>query len=153
MNKAAAQRYAKTKVFTATPEQLQLMLYDGGLRFAEMARAALLEKNYEQSFKNISRVQRIVMELTSTLRHDIAPEICKNLAAIYAFVYRRLTEANCQRKTEPLDEAIRLLKYQRQTWALLMDKTGKQKAAQAASQIPDLPPPDQHMEATISLQG
>jgi flagellar protein FliS len=153
MNKSVAQRYMKTTVFTATPEQLQLMLYDGGIRFAEMGRAALLEKNFEQSFKYLSRAQRIVMELTGTLRHDVAPAICKNLAAIYAFVYRRLTEANSQRKIEALDEAVRLLKYQRETWVLLMQQTGKQKAAQAAQQIPDVPPPSERMEATISLQG
>jgi len=37
-NPQAAQNYLKTKVFTATPEQLQLMLYDGAIRFGEQAR-------------------------------------------------------------------------------------------------------------------
>ena len=32
-NPQAAQQYLRTKVLTATPEQLQLMLYDGALRF------------------------------------------------------------------------------------------------------------------------
>ena len=36
MTAQAAQNYLKTKVFTATPEQLQLMLYDGALRFGEL---------------------------------------------------------------------------------------------------------------------
>lgn len=34
-----------TRVFTATPEQLQMMLYDGAIRFAEQARPALEKKD------------------------------------------------------------------------------------------------------------
>lgn len=151
MNKSAVQLYMKAKVFTATPEQLQLMLYDGVIRFMEQARAGLLEKNYEESFKGISRAQKIVIELTSSLRHDVSPEMCKNLAGIYAFVYRQLTEANSERKVEPLDVSIRLFKYQRQTWALLMDKLGQQKATAAANEL-DVPAPDPRMEASISVR-
>ncbi|MDB5290844.1 MAG: Flagellar protein FliS, partial [Phycisphaerales bacterium] len=35
MNPQAAQNYLRTRVLTATPEQLQMMLYDGAIRFAE----------------------------------------------------------------------------------------------------------------------
>ena len=38
MNPKAAQQYFRTKVLTATPEQLQLMLFDGALRFGEQAK-------------------------------------------------------------------------------------------------------------------
>ena len=51
----AQQNYLRTKVLTATPEQLQLMLYDGAIRFAEQAKVALLNKNYEESYRLISR--------------------------------------------------------------------------------------------------
>ena len=68
MNPQAAQNYLRTKVLTATPEQLQLMLYDGAIRFGEQARAALNEKNYEQSYNLISRMQKIITELSCSLR-------------------------------------------------------------------------------------
>ena len=41
MNPNAAQNYLRMRVMTATPEQLQMMLYDGAIRFAEQGRAAL----------------------------------------------------------------------------------------------------------------
>lgn len=147
-----AHNYLKTKVFTATPEQLQLMLYDGAIRFGEQARMALEQGKYDQSFELISRTQKIIAEMTASLRHDVSPELCGKLAALYNFVYRKLIEANIDHKVESLDEALEILRYQRETWVLLLDQLGKTKAAAAASKL-DLPEPSARMEASISMQG
>jgi flagellar protein FliS len=152
MNPKAAQNYLRTRVLTATPEQLQMMLYDGAIRFAESARPALEQKDWETSFNLISRAQSIINELTSTLRHDESPDLCGRLAALYNYVYRKLIEANVQHSMESLDEALRILRFQRQTWGLLMEKLTKQKATAAASRL-DIPAPDARMEASISVQG
>jgi len=152
MNPQGAQNYLRTQVLTATPEQLQMMLYDGAIRFAEQARPALAAKNWEASYLAISRAQKIITELTSSLRHDIAPELCGRLASIYNFIYRKLVEANVDHKAEALDEAIKILKFQRETWEMLLKQLGRQKAAEAARKI-DVPAPDARMEASISMQG
>src|SRR5882724_301008 len=98
MTGQAANSYLRTKVLTATPEQLQMMLYDGALRFCEQARAALVEKNYEQSYNLISRVQKILMEMICSLKHDVSPDLCGKLAALYNYAYRKLIEANIDHK-------------------------------------------------------
>jgi flagellar protein FliS len=152
MNPNAAQNYLRTRVMTATPEQLQMMLYDGAIRFAESARPALEKKDWESSFNLLSRAQAIITELNSTLKADVAPDLCGRLASLYNYVYKKLIEANVQHTIESLDEALRILRFQRQTWAMLMEKLGKQKAAAAALKL-DLPAPDPRMEASISVQG
>ena len=58
MNNQVAQNYLRTKIFTATPEQLQLMLYDGAIRFSEQARVALQKKDFETSFNCLTRTRR-----------------------------------------------------------------------------------------------
>jgi flagellar protein FliS len=151
-NPQAAQNYLKTKVFTATPEQLQLMLYDGAIRFGEQARVALEAKNYEQSYNMIARVQRIITELHSSLKHDVAPELCKKLASLYNYIYRRLVEANVDHTLKSLDEALGLLRYQRETWVMLLDQLGKTKAAAAATKL-DMPAPDARMEQSIRISA
>jgi len=98
MNPQGAQNYLRTQVLTATPEQLQMMLYDGAIRFAEQAKPALAAQSWEASYTAISRAQRIITELTGSLRHDIAPELCGRLASIYNFIYRKLVEANVEHK-------------------------------------------------------
>ena len=152
MNAQIAQNYLRTKVMTATPEQLQMMLYDGALRFGEQARVAIEQKNYEQSYNLICKVQKIISEMSCTLRHDVAPELCSKLAALYNFVYRKLIDANIEHNITSLDEALEILRYQRETWALLLEQLGKTKAAKAATKL-DMPAPDSRMEASISMQG
>jgi flagellar protein FliS len=151
-NPQAAQNYLKTKVFTATPEQLQLMLYDGAIRFGEQARVALEAKNYEQSYNMIARVQRIITEMNSSLKHDVSPELCKKLASLYNYIYRRLVEANVDHTVKSLDEALTLLRYQRETWVMLLDQLGKTKAAAAATKL-DMPAPDARMEQSIRVSA
>jgi flagellar protein FliS len=152
MNNPFAQNYLRTKVFTATPEQLQLMLYDGAIRFGEQARVALETKQYDQSFELLSRTQKIIAEMTASLKHDVSPDLCGKLAALYIFVYRKLIEANVEHTTPPLDEALAILRYQRETWVMLLEQLGKTKAAAAASKL-DMPQPSARMEASISMQG
>src|SRR5689334_8248311 len=79
MNPQAAQNYLRTRVMTATPEQLQMMLYDGAIRFAEQAKAALVAEDYEKSYQAIARVQKIITELSCGLKHDVLPELCEKL--------------------------------------------------------------------------
>ena len=152
MNPQAAQNYLRTRVMTATPEQLQMMLYDGAIRFAEQAKAALVAEDYEKSYQSIARVQKILTEMSCGLKHDVLPELCEKLASLYSYVYRKLIDANVQHDAEALEEAITLLRYQRETWAMLLDQLGKQKAAVAATKI-NMPAPDGRMEASISMRG
>jgi len=152
MSNQFAQSYLRTKVFTATPEQLQLMLYDGAITFSEQAKLALLEKKFDQSYDLLSRTQKIIAEMMGSLKPDLAPDLCGKLASLYTFVYRKLIEANVEHTIEPLDEALGILRYQRQTWAMLLDQLGKSKAAAAASRL-DMPAPNARMEASISMQG
>jgi flagellar protein FliS len=152
MNPQGAQNYLRTKVFTATPEQLQLMLYDGALRFGEQARVALEQKNFEQSYNMISRVQKIITEMHSSLKPAAAPELCQKMAALYNYIYRKLLEANLEHTIAPLDEALGILRYQRETWMMLLEQLGKTKAAAAATTL-DMPAPDARMEASIRISA
>jgi flagellar protein FliS len=152
MNPQVAQSYFRTKILTATPEQLQLMLFDGAIRFCEQARLAMEKRDWEQTYLLISRAQKIVTEMTGSLKHDVYPELCGKLSSLYNYALRCLIVASTQHKIESLDEALSVLKYQRQSWVLLMDKLGRDKAATAARQL-DMPSPDERMEASISLQG
>lgn len=149
---SAQQNYLRTRVFTATPEQLQMMLFDGAVRFADQARAALERKDFEGSYNNISRAQRIITELTGSLKHDVSPDLCNKLAAIYNYIYRKLVDANVHHTVEALDEALKMLKYQRETWAMLLEQLGKTKAAAAAKTIP-MPAPSDRMEASIRMSA
>lgn len=152
MNPQAARNYLKTRVMTATPEQLQMMLYDGAIRFCEQAAPALEKKDWETTYQTISKAQKIVTQLITSLKHDVSPDLCKKLASLYTYIHRKLVEACTKHNMEALDEAIRLLRHQRETWAMLMEQLGKSKAADVARRL-DIPAPSTRMEESISIQG
>ena len=118
----ASQEYLKNTVMTASAEQLQLMLYDGAIRFATRGRDALERKDYEGAFNGLERAQRIVLELHNGLRRDANPALVDQMASLYNFIYRKLIEATMERDVACVDEAVRVLQHQRETWTLLMDK-------------------------------
>ncbi|MCK6455426.1 MAG: flagellar export chaperone FliS [Phycisphaerae bacterium] len=122
MSQTASSEYLRNAVLTARPEQLQLMLYDGAIRFATTAREALTRNDLESSCEALLRAQRIVVELESGLRHDVNPNLCSQMAALYQFVYRRLVDANTQRDVDAIDDALQILRHQRETWELLLRK-------------------------------
>jgi len=122
MTQKASDAYLQNAVMTATPEQLQMMLYDGAIRFARQAREAMLGKDLETACEKLLRVQRIVTEMKNGLRPEIQPELCEQLAGLYNFVYWRLVEANVRHEPSFIDEALKILEHQRETWRMLLEK-------------------------------
>ena len=122
MSTLAPNAYLRNAVMTAAPEQLQLMLYDGALRFTRQGQVALEAKDFEGVFNALSRAQKIVLELQSGLRRDVDPALCDRMSQIYTFIYRRLVDSSIHHDADALAEVIKLLEYQRETWVLLLDK-------------------------------
>ncbi len=126
MTSAPSQQYLRNAVLTATPEQLQLMLFDGAIRFAERGREAIGAKDREACLAALERAQLIVIELGNGTRREADPEIVDRMLALYNFVWRRLVDANIHQDEKALDEALRILHHQRETWVMLMEKIGKE---------------------------
>lgn len=114
--------YLRTMISTASPAELRLMLFDGAIRFGEQARAGLQENNYEKLHNGITKCQDIVMELINSLRPEHDPQLCDKLSALYVFIYTRLMNAGSRREIAPLDEALELIRYERETWAMVLKK-------------------------------
>lgn len=131
VNKAYNQ-YKENSVFTANPEDLTLMLYNGLVKFIMQAQAAIDEKDIEKANTSIIRAQDIVIEFQSTL--DMKYEISQSLALIYDYMNRRLVEANIKKDKGILEEVLGLAKELRDTWSNAM-KLAKSKQARAPQPI------------------
>ena len=117
--------YLKTKILTASPEELRLMLYEGVIRFCHQAKKAMEDKDIEAKHNSLMRAQKIVLELSTSLKPDEAPELCEKLNALYVYIYRLLVDANMEDNTSAIDEALELMEYEKQTWQMLMEKIGE----------------------------
>jgi flagellar secretion chaperone FliS len=132
-----ANAYLRTKVMTASREELRLLLLDGALKFAQQGRGGLVAKNYEQSYLGITQCRDIVLELLTTIRPEPNPKLAERVKAVYAFLYTTLVEASMERSIVKLDQVIKLLEYERETWVLLMQQLVVERAAQKQSGAPE----------------
>lgn len=139
MGDASTNPYLRDAVLTAPPEQLQLMLYDGAIRFAHQGRDALEAGHPEKTYDALTRAQKIVLELINGLREEVDPPLVGQVSAVYMFIYRKLVEANVNKDVAAVDDALNLLRYQRETWVLLLEKLRAEQAE--AEPAPDAPSP------------
>ncbi len=95
------------------------MLYDGGLRFMEAGRHAIIAKDLTKQNDYIQRAQKIVMELMSCLDIENGKEIAKNLLSLYSYVLNELVLANMNDDVAPIDRAIRVMSDLRESWSQL----------------------------------
>jgi len=135
MANQAENPYLRDAVLTATPEQLQLMLYDGAIRNASQARDAIAGKDFEKSFERLTAAQTIILEMQNGLKHDVNPELCGRVAALYNFVHRKLVDANVNRDPSAIDDALRVLRLERETWQILVDRVNLGKAPADLSEL------------------
>lgn len=118
----SANAYLRTKVLTAPPEQLRLMLLDGAIRFATQGREAMARRDHEATYLGVSQCRDIVYELLTSIGPSVEASLADRVRALYTFLYSRLLEASTERSIPKLDEVIGLLEYERETWALFIER-------------------------------
>jgi len=117
------QQYQQNSIMTASPEDLTLMLYNGAIKFINLGKLFIEEKNMEKAHYNIIRAQDIINELNITL--DMNYEISKNLRNLYTFVLDKLLDANISKDVKHLDEALEIVEGLRDTWKDAMQEIKK----------------------------
>lgn len=111
--------YRKSAVNGASPLQLVIMLYDGALRFMNLGKVAMLQRNVEEQNASLQRAQKIIVELMSCLDMEQGKEISQNLFALYTYIYNQLVAANIEDKPEVIDNCMEILSGLRESWVVL----------------------------------
>lgn len=119
-NKAYA-AYANNKIMTASPAELTLMLYDGAIKFCNIAIMAVEKEDIQQAHTNVRKVERIIEEFQSTL--DDKYPVSKDFNNVYTYLHRRLVEANIKKDKEILEEVLEHLRTMRDAWKEVMQVT------------------------------
>lgn len=112
--------YTNSRVMTASPGQLTLMLYDGAIKFCNIALVAIENHQIEKANTNIQKAQRIIEEFRATLNFHYP--IAKEFDKVYEYIYRRLVEANIKKDPKILEEALAHIRTMRETWIEVMKK-------------------------------
>lgn len=147
-----ANAYLRTRVLTATPEELRLMLLDGAIKFCRQGREAMEKKNWEGAHTGISQCRDIIFELLTTIREEIDPDLASKTKALYSFMYRTLVEGKFEKDLTKIDSVISLLEFERETWVMLMAKLAEERGRAApAAGAPGAPTNEKRVP--LSLQA
>ena len=110
-------QYRQNSIETASPTRMVVMLYDGAIRFLTQALAAMQAKRHDQQSRLIGNAQSIIAYLHDSLDTEIGSAFAGSLTGIYTALLHSLTAANIQNQPEPVEEALRVLRELRETWA------------------------------------
>ena len=111
-------QYNNSKILTASPAELTLMLYEGAIKFCNIAIMGIEQKDVEKAHNNIMKVQRIIDEFRSTL--DRKYPVAEDFDRVYVYILQRLFEANVKKDKEILEEVLTHLRSMRDTWKEVM---------------------------------
>ena len=149
-----ANAYLRTRVMTASPEELRMLLLDGAVKFARQGREGLERKDQEAAYLGVSQCRNIIFELMTSVREEVDPELVANVKALYGFIYKSLVECLHEKDLVKLEQMIGLIEYERETWAMLMQKLAEERAGKPAATAarPTAAAPDT-TRAPLSVQG
>lgn len=117
----AAKAYGNNRINTASQAELTLMLYEGAVKFCNIAVIALEKRDYETVNINIQKCRNIVVELKTTLNHKYP--IADDFEKLYDYIFALLVEANMKKDMEMLERAQAELRDIRDIWKQIMGQT------------------------------
>lgn len=120
LNQAYSQ-YNNSKILTASPAELTLMLYDGAIKFCNIAIMAIEKNDVKKAHTYIVKTENIIEEFQATLNHKYP--VAKDFDNVYKYIYNRLIEANVKKDKDILEEVLVHLRTLRDTWKEVMKIT------------------------------
>ena len=98
------------------------MLIDAAIRNLQRGKHLRGEGQYDEACEALIRAQTIVTQILTGLNRDVDAKLTSKVASIYMFVFRSLNEAQVVQDTVKIDECIRVLEVDRETWRLLCEQ-------------------------------
>lgn len=123
-------QYQNSRILTASPAELTLMLYEGAIKFGNIAIVAIENKDPAKAHENIVKVEKIVQNFRETL--DKKYPVWQDFENIYVYLLRRCHEANIAKDAAIMEEVVKHLRSMRDNWKEVMKKAGTDKSNPAA---------------------
>tara|TARA_R110002096_G_scaffold143328_4_gene299309 strand:- start:105986 stop:106360 length:375 start_codon:yes stop_codon:yes gene_type:complete len=101
----AAKAYKQVDLESSSKAQILDKLYLRFVRDCDDAKSAISGGNVAAKAAAINHGNQIIMELVAALDHELAPDLCGNLAALYDYVLDSLSQANIHNNGALLDQA------------------------------------------------
>ena len=113
-------QYNTSKILTASPAELTLMLYDGAIKFGNIAISRIEANDIQGAHTNIVKVEKIIDYFRETL--DMKYPVAQDFERVYVYLSQRIVLANVKKDKEIVEEVVGHLRSMRDTWKEVMQK-------------------------------
>ena len=118
-------QYKNNRIMTASPAELTLMLYEGAIKFGNIAIIAMENKDPAKAHENIVKVENIIQNFRETL--DKKYPVWQDFENVYVYLLRRCHEANVAKDPEIMEEVLKHLRSMRDNWKEVIKKAAGEK--------------------------
>lgn len=122
---AAIEQYTqidtRSRIDDASPHRIIQLMMERTLSKIGLARTHMQEGSVEQKGNNISDAISIINGLQASLNHKADKRMSENFDALYAYMMRRMLQANLLNDTSILDEVAGLLRELKEAWDAISD--------------------------------
>jgi flagellar protein FliS len=115
------EQYLKNQVSGSSPEQLLILLLEGGERFIRKADAELQRGNMDEVHNNLIKAQNIYLELFCSLNPN-GGEFVGNLQGLYYIMYENLMDANVRKDQGIINNCLQIAHQLTKMWRETIDK-------------------------------
>jgi flagellar protein FliS len=110
------QAYTDGSIFSDSPLNLVVALYEGAVDATRQAESALRTRDIPGRTKAINKAISILTELIVSLDLKRGGEIAQNLKRLYSYMQTQLLNAHIRQVPEPLEEVSKLLTTLLEGW-------------------------------------
>ena len=121
MEQQAHDSYLEAQVLTATPQKLRLMLIEAAISAACQAMAHWQAKHNDKALGALTHSRSLLSELLAGTKPD-ETELTQRVTAVYVFLFKTLTEAQLRRDPALVEETIKVLQVERETWRMVCEQ-------------------------------
>lgn len=123
---AAVKQYqsiaTQSRVADASPHRLIQLMMERALAKIDLAKTQVAEGKVAEKGNNISDAISIINGLQASLNHSADQRLSENFDALYAYMMRRLLEANLHNDRSMLSEVANLLRELKEAWDAIADQ-------------------------------
>jgi flagellar protein FliS len=111
-------QYKNNKIMSASGPELTLMLYDGAIKFLNVAEYAIEKNDIQKAHTNLIKTEKIIEYLRNTL--DMKYPVAQDFENMYSYISRRLIEANLSKDKDIVVEINGHMHAIRDNWVEVM---------------------------------
>lgn len=116
-------KYQDSKILTASPAELTLMLYEGIIKFTNIGITAIENREFQKANTNIMKAERIVDHLSATLNEKYP--VANDFRNVYSCIMQALISGNMRKDVAELERALEYSRMMRDTWKDVMKTVEK----------------------------